>query len=308
MARARNIKPGFFKNYDLADLGPHAQLLFAGLWCLADREGRLEDKPRFIKAEVFPYYDVDVNGELTKLERLGFVRRYSGNGVALICITKFAEHQSPHNTEKRSTLPAPPADLKKIPNEISPVEIHGGLTVNPPLHNAGNRPDSLIPDSLIPDSGLSDSLIPSPASRVAPASSAPREKKPVDDAKKAARLNAWTAYSNAYFDRYNTEPVRNAKVNAQIVQLVDRLGLIEAADVAAFYVGHQNGYYVRQMHSLDALVKDAEKLRTEWATNTRMTNTRAQQVDKTAANLDAFAPLIAAARAKETEERSNHAE
>lgn len=149
MARARNIKPGFFKNYDLADQGPIVQLLFAGLWCLADKEGRLKDQPRFIKAEIFPYYECDVNGELTKLERLGFVRRYVASGMGVIEILNFKKHQSPHHTEKESTLPAfagVSACIEKAP------EINGELTVNPPKQDGGNPPDSLIPDSLIPDS------------------------------------------------------------------------------------------------------------------------------------------------------------
>ncbi len=50
--RARGIKPAFFKNEELAELGTVAQLLFIGLWCLADREGRLEDRPKRIGAEV----------------------------------------------------------------------------------------------------------------------------------------------------------------------------------------------------------------------------------------------------------------
>ena len=37
MARARNIKPGFFTNDVLADCDPLARLLFAGLWTVADR-------------------------------------------------------------------------------------------------------------------------------------------------------------------------------------------------------------------------------------------------------------------------------
>ena len=41
MARARNIKPGFFRNADLAELTFEARLLFIGLWTLADSEGRL---------------------------------------------------------------------------------------------------------------------------------------------------------------------------------------------------------------------------------------------------------------------------
>jgi hypothetical protein len=157
MARARNIKPGFFKNYELADLGPLAQLLFAGLWCLADKEGRLEDKPRFIKAEVFPYYDVDVNGELTKLEQLGFVVRYEAQGMKLIEVSNFKEHQSPHHTEKASVLPgrvAEKPELARAPGD------NGELTVNPPKQDGGNPPDSLIhrfTDSLIPETTTSSS-------------------------------------------------------------------------------------------------------------------------------------------------------
>jgi len=48
MARSRNIKPGFFRNEMLAECSPLARLLFAGLWCLADRFGRLEDRPKRI--------------------------------------------------------------------------------------------------------------------------------------------------------------------------------------------------------------------------------------------------------------------
>ena len=157
MARARNIKPAFFKNYDLADAGPVAQLLFAGLWCLADREGRLEDEPRLIKAELFPYYDCDINGELTELERLGFVRRYKVGDVAVIEVLNFKKHQTPHNTEKASALPAYPGQQ---PLEAAPAVGNGELTVNPPLENDGKTPDSLIPDSLIPDSLIHDTPIP----------------------------------------------------------------------------------------------------------------------------------------------------
>ena len=52
MARARNIKPGFFKNEDLAECSPWARLCFAGLWTLADREGRLEDRANVIQDEL----------------------------------------------------------------------------------------------------------------------------------------------------------------------------------------------------------------------------------------------------------------
>ena len=41
MARIRTIKPEFFTSDDICALSPLARLLYVGLWCEADREGRL---------------------------------------------------------------------------------------------------------------------------------------------------------------------------------------------------------------------------------------------------------------------------
>lgn len=148
--RSRNIKPGFFKNEILGTLDPLIGLTFAGLWTLADKRGRLEDRPIRIKGELFPYRDnVDANGYLTVLEREGFIARYVVDGGALIQVLKFEEHQSPHHTERESKLPAPPCKNKDLPR-------NGELTVKSPLEHRestqAKRSDSLIPDSLIPDS------------------------------------------------------------------------------------------------------------------------------------------------------------
>lgn len=136
MARARNIKPGFFTNEDLVELDFATRLLFAGLWTLADREGRLEDRPKKIKIGVFPADNVDVEVMLQELHRCGFIKRYEVDGERFIQIVSWHKHQSPHHTEKKS----------EIPDE------HGCLTVKEPKQDGGNPPDSLIPDSLIPDS------------------------------------------------------------------------------------------------------------------------------------------------------------
>lgn len=106
--RARNLKPSLFKNEELADLGPYAVLLFQGLWCLADREGRLEDRPRRIKAEIIPYWDVDVDSTLQALNEYGFIMRYSIAEHSYIQITNFSKHQHPNIKEADSTIPAPP--------------------------------------------------------------------------------------------------------------------------------------------------------------------------------------------------------
>lgn len=120
-----------------------------------------------------------------------------------------------------------------------------------------------------------------------------------DAATVAPTRDVWKAYSEAYAVRYGAQPVRNAKVNGQLSQLVSRLGADEAPAVAGFYVGHQNAYYVNAMHSVDALLHDAEKLRTEWATKRTVTRAQAVMTDRTQTNFNAFAPLIAEAKAKE---------
>jgi hypothetical protein len=188
--RARNIKPGFWKNEDLVDLAFEHRLLFIGLWMLADREGRLEDRPKRIKMELFPCDNVNVEAGLQELCSLGLLERYEYQGVKVILITKFAEHQSPHHSEKRSELPgkagydtvsnpkkaavepvkgkgaagkptaAPTEDHrghgKELPNDtgeptVDLPETYGESTVDPQSNNGRNRPDSLNPDSLNPE-------------------------------------------------------------------------------------------------------------------------------------------------------------
>jgi hypothetical protein len=109
--RARNLKPGFFKNEDLASLDALARLLFEGLWCLSDREGRLQDRPLRIKAEVLPYESCDCDALLAQLTDKGFIRRYEADGRRCIEVVNFKEHQKPHPHEPETELPAPPQDV-----------------------------------------------------------------------------------------------------------------------------------------------------------------------------------------------------
>ena len=95
MARARNIKPGFFTNDDLAECEPLARILFVGLWTVADREGRLEDKPRKIKAMVLPYDDADCDKLLAQLHGKNFITRYVVDGNEFIQINNWKKHQKP---------------------------------------------------------------------------------------------------------------------------------------------------------------------------------------------------------------------
>jgi hypothetical protein len=138
MARSRNIKPGFFQNDRLADCEPLARILFAGLWCEADREGRLEDRPKKIRAACLPYDECDCDDLLNQLAAGGFIVRYVVGGKGIIQVSEFAKHQNPHVKEAASSLPAP--------------EKPGACTVQAEEipERAGLIPSLLIPDSPIP--------------------------------------------------------------------------------------------------------------------------------------------------------------
>lgn len=143
MARARNIKPGFFTNDVLAEIDPLGRILFAGLWTVADREGRLEDRPKKIKAQVLPYDDCNCDGLLQDLHKHGFIQRYVMDGNAFIQIVKWGEHQNPHVKESESTIPAPDK------HSTSPVQVPA-FTGTSPADSLSPITDSL---NLIPDTG-----------------------------------------------------------------------------------------------------------------------------------------------------------
>lgn len=144
MARSRNLKPGFFTNEDLIELPFEYRILFAGLWTQADREGRLEDRPKKIKLHVFPGDDVDCDAGLNALQEKGFVLRYSAGNGRYIQILTWKKHQSPHSKEAASTIPS--HDEHQTSTVLAP-DKPGAST-----SGAALDPSSLTPDS--PFSGL----------------------------------------------------------------------------------------------------------------------------------------------------------
>jgi len=161
MARARNIKPGFFTNDELVELPFETRLLFIGLWTIADRAGRLLDRPKKIRMDIFPGDDVDVDKSLCSLALSGFIARYVADGRPCIQIINWDKHQNPHVKEAASTIPA--------------IDQHQTSTIQAPV-NAQPLPEraGLIPDSLnlIPDSGLPSEDIPPQAASASPKYSA----------------------------------------------------------------------------------------------------------------------------------------
>lgn len=118
MPRIRSIKPEFFTDADVGELPPLHRLLFAGLWCHQDKEGRCEDKPKELKVKILPYDDVDADSMFWDLHERGFIIRYEAGGRRFIATVKFPEHQRPHRDEKPSEIP-PPEKGKELSRKAS---------------------------------------------------------------------------------------------------------------------------------------------------------------------------------------------
>jgi hypothetical protein len=113
--RSRGVRPEFWKHEGLADVPREVRLFYIGLWGIADCEGKLEDRTRRIKAELFPYDD-DISSEtvglwLALLHEKGFVIRYAACGGTYVIIPAFRKWQwavmSTEERKKKSLFPNP---------------------------------------------------------------------------------------------------------------------------------------------------------------------------------------------------------
>lgn len=106
MARIRTIKPEFFTSEDIVSITPLARLFYVSLWCEADREGRLEWKPKTFKLRYLPGDDCSVDALGQELIDIGLVRLYEVDGKVYAEIPSFTKHQIINNRESESQIPA----------------------------------------------------------------------------------------------------------------------------------------------------------------------------------------------------------
>jgi hypothetical protein len=81
--------------------------------------------------------------------------------------------------------------------------------------------------------------------------------------------SAWSGYSRAFEARYKAAPLSNAKIRGQLAQFERRVPRSDAAAVARHYVQSEERLYVQSRHCVDLLLRDSEKLWSEWKTGTR---------------------------------------
>lgn len=216
MPRARNLKPGFFANEDLAECSPWARLCFAGLWTLADREGRLEDRPKRIKGELFRFDTVDVEPLLVELERFGFVERYQIDGERFIQVSKFLDHQTPHYSEKPSVIKPPP--LREIREHIddknsktTPRVAASSRWGRNPLNPESRilTPDSPNPDSRTPTADKLGTVVGAGATAADAAATTDKPERGTRLPKDWQLPKAWGEWALAKYPQWTADKVRD---------------------------------------------------------------------------------------------------
>jgi hypothetical protein len=243
MARARNIKPGFFSNEDLVELDFATRLLFIGLWTEADKEGRLDDRPKRLKMSLFPADSLDVDSMLNGLKSRGFIRRYSVNSLNYIQIVNFKKHQNPHHTEKDSVIP--PEQQGEEP------DINGEITVKEPILDGEYLADSLIPDSLFTDSPIPDSGNLKPETR----------KQPTANAAAVEVFAHWQTRMNHPGAKLDAKRSKQITAALKLGYTVEHLkAAIDGCAKSPFHMGNNDRHTV--FDSIELIFRSADKIDT----------------------------------------------
>lgn len=121
----------------------------------------------------------------------------------------------------------------------------------------------------------------------------PGGKESLDPEGPSSTALTWRSYKEAYKQEYGEPPPWNAKIGGQLKSFVGRVQSKEAPLIAAFYLTHGDQVYKKAMHPVGLLLRDAEKLRTEWATGRKMTGAQAKQSEQKDANVEAMKTYLA---------------
>lgn len=113
MARIRSIHPDLHRDKTLAQASATAERTFVRLWCHLDDDGRGEDDPDLLKADLYPRHREmgpgEIEADLAELDKLGLVIRYVIEGERYLACkaSTWAKYQRPQK-KMDSVLPPPP--------------------------------------------------------------------------------------------------------------------------------------------------------------------------------------------------------
>lgn len=104
----------------------------------------------------------------------------------------------------------------------------------------------------------------------------------------------WMDYKGAFLNRYRVEPpVRSAKTNSQIQQLIKEVGAETARKLVVYYLRREDAFYVNAKHPIGLLLTNAHKLVTEMQTRETVTMTDARRNEKASVTRESIETYLA---------------
>lgn len=122
--RARLLHPSFFTSEQVCSLSFPERILFEGLWCMADRNGNLEDRPRLIKRDIFPFDPFTTEDIAVMIDNICQAKDDEGEGLAIrytvgmkfyLHLPGFKRQQRVHPREAKSRIPDYPGQTSANP-------------------------------------------------------------------------------------------------------------------------------------------------------------------------------------------------
>lgn len=93
MARLRTVKPEFWTDERVGEVSVTARLLFIATWNFADDHGGLDRSAKQLKAQAFPYDNIDCEPLIQELLQVGLLIEYEVGGKKYLHINGFRKHQ-----------------------------------------------------------------------------------------------------------------------------------------------------------------------------------------------------------------------
>lgn len=129
LLRIRTVKPGFFWDEDLASYPPLCRIFLEGLWCAADKVGRLEDRPMMLQKLILPYEKEEMAGQFLELlsspgpvRGTTYLNRYDVAGKRYIQLLNFLEDHRPGKFEPPSAIPSPEGFVADVSAYVTAVD------------------------------------------------------------------------------------------------------------------------------------------------------------------------------------------
>lgn len=118
MARKRMIDPEFWLDEEITGLSFECRLFYIGTWNFADDYGVVENSAKKLKAQIFPYDDVDCTKIIDKLVKMNKLVQFEADGKKWLYIRKFLKYQRVDKPSKYRN-PEPPIEILDEDSESS---------------------------------------------------------------------------------------------------------------------------------------------------------------------------------------------